>query len=629
MSLDASSPDSNHSQDAIQILIVDDQQFVRNMLEYSLSHQEGFQVVSLAASGREAIAQVKQRPPDIALVDVEMPDMNGLELTQVLAQQAPRTKVIILSIHDGQSYIRRALDAGAQGYLLKNTPPDDIAHAIRFVNRGYLHLGPGLFDKLEGELDESPPAPSHPETSSETSPPKSVRRYVDNPKDSGATRPISWRRRLIYGTLACLLGVIPWSVLTKVNQIVVARGTLEPESRTVRITAPFQATIASVYVQEGSDVKKGDPIVEFQSDRIDAELQQAQSVLSGLIEQRSQQELLKAQIVASIQAQQAQSQQTQAFEPAGGSTLRTDSIQLVEQTAQIEQAIAARDAAKRRQTQVESSYRSQQAELERYQELLQKGAIPSRQVVEVRRRVDDIQIQKADVDADVARTERQLQEARLSYEVLKAEAQTQRPIGQPTRPSSSSVTLSQSRVQLQDVESRMAKLTAQINESRGKIQALRRQQKQGTVYAPANGTIFQLAVQNTGESVRSAQPIANIAPPSAQLVLRGIVDGRDADLLKGGMPVSLKFDAPPASGIESIPGELTALSLAARSAVDSRSDEAQSDGSNARSYTVEIRPNAKALEAAQFKLGQTASAEIQVRQRRLINLVLDSVLSWF
>jgi DNA-binding NarL/FixJ family response regulator len=132
----------------IKILIVDDQNFTRQALQTILETEADFDVVGKATSGVEAIKYLEQSKVDIALVDLEMPEMNGLTLTKILSQRFVDTKAIILSSHDGEDEINSAVEAGARGYLLKNTSAQEIGDTIRAVQRGYFQLGPGLFEKL-------------------------------------------------------------------------------------------------------------------------------------------------------------------------------------------------------------------------------------------------------------------------------------------------------------------------------------------------------------------------------------------------------------------------------------------------------------------------------------------------
>jgi DNA-binding NarL/FixJ family response regulator len=136
----------------IRILIVDDQNFTRQALQAILEAEIDFEVVGKATNGAEALKYLEQRPVDITLVDLEMPEMSGLTVTKILGQRFPDTKVIILSSHDDQDNINAAVEAGARGYLLKSTSAQEIVDTIRAIQRGYFQLGPGLFEKLLSHL---------------------------------------------------------------------------------------------------------------------------------------------------------------------------------------------------------------------------------------------------------------------------------------------------------------------------------------------------------------------------------------------------------------------------------------------------------------------------------------------
>lgn len=136
----------------IKILVVDDQNFTRQALQAILETESDFEVVGKATSGPEAFEYLEQTKVDITIVDLEMPEMNGLTVTKVLSQRFPETKVIILSSNDDEDNINSAVESGARGYLLKNTSAQEIVDTIRAVQRGYFQLGPGLFEKLLSHL---------------------------------------------------------------------------------------------------------------------------------------------------------------------------------------------------------------------------------------------------------------------------------------------------------------------------------------------------------------------------------------------------------------------------------------------------------------------------------------------
>jgi hemolysin D len=138
----------------IRILLVDDQRTVRYIWQSYLVDQPDLEVIGHAADGEGTLVQVASLHPDIILLDIEMPGMDGLTTTRLICDRHAQTKVIVLSSHDHEEYIRKALQAGAKGYLLKNTPAPELIHAIRFVQKGYLQMGPGLFEKLAGDSGE-------------------------------------------------------------------------------------------------------------------------------------------------------------------------------------------------------------------------------------------------------------------------------------------------------------------------------------------------------------------------------------------------------------------------------------------------------------------------------------------
>jgi len=136
----------------IRILIVDDQNFTRQALQAILETELDFEIASKATNGLEAIEYLEKYSVDIVIVDLEMPQMSGLTVTEKIRERFPETKVIILSSHDDRDNINAAVEAGAKGYLLKNTSAQEIVDTIRAIQRGYFQLGPGLFEKLLSHL---------------------------------------------------------------------------------------------------------------------------------------------------------------------------------------------------------------------------------------------------------------------------------------------------------------------------------------------------------------------------------------------------------------------------------------------------------------------------------------------
>lgn len=138
----------------IRILIVDDQNTVRELLKLNLDKQEGLEIVGFAVNGRDAIQKVKDLQPDIVLMDINMPMMNGLRATKIITEQFVDTKVIVFTTNDNDKYLNFALDVGAKGYLLKDTSMSEIFKAIHHAQKGYFYLETKLVEKYLNKLSK-------------------------------------------------------------------------------------------------------------------------------------------------------------------------------------------------------------------------------------------------------------------------------------------------------------------------------------------------------------------------------------------------------------------------------------------------------------------------------------------
>ncbi len=132
----------------IRILLVDDQQSIRDYLQSQLDTDLEIEVVGTADNGKLAIQEVARLQPDVVIMDMEMPELDGVNTTKIIHQRFPKTKILVLSGYDKNQYINASLDAGAMGYLLKNASADELRESIRFVNKGYTQLAPGLLGKI-------------------------------------------------------------------------------------------------------------------------------------------------------------------------------------------------------------------------------------------------------------------------------------------------------------------------------------------------------------------------------------------------------------------------------------------------------------------------------------------------
>jgi two-component system response regulator DesR len=137
----------------IRVLLAEDQAMVRGALVALLEIAGDLEVVGQAGDGREALRLALEVRPDVVLTDIEMPELSGLELAQELRRQESRAKVVILTTFARPGYLRRALDAGVVGYLLKDAPSERLADAIRRVQAGGRAIDPELAAEAWGEAD--------------------------------------------------------------------------------------------------------------------------------------------------------------------------------------------------------------------------------------------------------------------------------------------------------------------------------------------------------------------------------------------------------------------------------------------------------------------------------------------
>lgn len=131
----------------IKVLVVDDQNLTHRLIETYLKSDTEIKIVGFANNGQEAIEQISHLQPDIILMDVEMPQMDGLTATKIITQKFAQAKVLILTVHDNEQHLREALKNGAKGYLLKTITAQELKNAIFYASQGYFQLSLELTEK--------------------------------------------------------------------------------------------------------------------------------------------------------------------------------------------------------------------------------------------------------------------------------------------------------------------------------------------------------------------------------------------------------------------------------------------------------------------------------------------------
>jgi DNA-binding NarL/FixJ family response regulator len=140
----------------IKLLLADDHAIVRQGIRSSLAGFPSISVIGEAQTGKEAVRMTRRLAPDVVLMDLNMPDMSGLEATPLVLKSCPATKVLALTVHDNKEYVFEMLRAGAHGYVLKDTSPQELVHAVEAVMRGQAFFSPRVSSLLLENFREAP-----------------------------------------------------------------------------------------------------------------------------------------------------------------------------------------------------------------------------------------------------------------------------------------------------------------------------------------------------------------------------------------------------------------------------------------------------------------------------------------
>jgi len=147
--------------DKIRVLLADDHGIVRNGIKSLFNDVDEIEIVGECADGEETIEKIKELSPDVLITDIEMPKLSGIEVTEIVRKDFPKTNILILSMHDDEEYVVKAIEAGAIGYLSKDIEEEDIVAAVKYVARGEMYytnaiseiMARSLFKKSKKSID--------------------------------------------------------------------------------------------------------------------------------------------------------------------------------------------------------------------------------------------------------------------------------------------------------------------------------------------------------------------------------------------------------------------------------------------------------------------------------------------
>ncbi len=639
--------------DHVRVLIVDDQSFARQFLAKVLddnSNPSDLKVVGTADNGQQALQKVEFLHPDVVLIDLEMPEMDGISATRIIAQKYPDCKVLVLSGYDNSEYLQNALQAGAKGYLLKNTPGEEIKNAISLVNKGYYQIGPGLLTKAFDNTQAISTTRITEASLSDTLESKPEQRWSGSTQELLNTLPRVWSRGFVYLLIILISIGLPWAVFSKIDETGTARGKIEPKGKTLKIDAAISGRVTEILAKEGQVVRKGEGLLKIESETVISQLKQQQEKLAGQKNQLTQLKSLKKKHFQTINSQKQQNQaltiEKQAqLEQAQQSVESSSGIyasQQNEKLAQVEQGEKVIQTSQAAYELAEIRVQSTAEKIPRYRRAYQDGAISEDQLKETIQLAKEAKKEVEKTKFELEQAKSSLKEIQSSYQALvrKQEIEQEQAELRLSEQQGSSVSLRygnnlgllQTEEKLQDTEAQIAALKGEIAQTDNQVKSLEFQLTQYTVKAPVTGTIFEFPVQNAEATVEAGETIAMIAQiknnlyPESDLVLRARMPSSETAFLRIGLPAKIKLDAYPFQDYGIVDGRVSWISPDSK-VVENPKSEPTEESSGGEYFAVEVSIDQASLTTATEQIaltpGQTATAEIVIRQRRLIDYFLE------
>ncbi|HHP7231317.1 MAG TPA: response regulator [Xenococcaceae cyanobacterium] len=301
---------TDNQDNKIRILVVDDQRMIREGLKALIQTESHLEVVGTSDNGEDALKKVETLLPDVVLMDMEMPGMDGVTATKAICQKYPEVKVLVLSTYDTQDYVAHSLSSGAMGYLLKGTPAKELTTAIQSVYLGYAQIGPGIYQNLpltpQEDSKKLPVGNNQASSPAEELSPRLNGQLaaVEAATDDGSALTIKknrsaiaprkfeqtvllrqspkWSRATVWAVAGVTVFTIGWAAIAKIEQVVPAVGQLKPQGRVKEIQVPTNGVVEAVKVDEGERVEKGDVLLVLDSTTSQAQLDSLTNIRQSL-----------------------------------------------------------------------------------------------------------------------------------------------------------------------------------------------------------------------------------------------------------------------------------------------------------------------------------------------------------
>ncbi len=632
-----------------RILLVDNNQsFSGKLLKSKLKLEPSITFVGTASSQLETFKTIQKLTPDVIIIDFDLPEIDGYDLIKRISYNFPQIKTIVFTNHTQSEHINKALSIGAKGFLLKNSPIEEIKRTLDTITSDRssdtkLQLPDTNQVKSELAISKYNDRVSNNSAIvhySSTAQPAVITEREDwsaATKDLLDALPRVWTRGLLYFLVIGTGIILPWSVLTKVDQTGTARGKLEPKDRVIHLDAPVAGRIEAITVKEGEKVKKGAILAELDSKIVNSELEQLQDKQIGLQQRLSQLELMQNQAQAALNTKEdenrsrlleKQSQLAQARQNLDTLKALYES-QKGEKLAQIEQAKQEINSSMAARKKAELALLGAQEKTRRYEAAYKQGVIAQDRFLDIQQQAKENQERLAQATSAMKQARSRLKEQQNSYKNLikKSEAEIKQASLRLEEQKRSDQTLTASgkleklktEEHIQELESQIMTLKTEIAQTNKQIESSQFQLKQRELIAPTDGIVFHIPARGRGAVVQPGERMIEIAPQDSALILRAQIPPTDSGFLKQGMSVKVKFDAYPFQDYGVSEGKLISISP------DSKVTETPQGKQETYELKIELDKPYVLDEGKRIPLtpGQTATAEIIIRQRRVIDFFID------
>jgi HlyD family secretion protein len=498
----------------IRILVADDDKFIRRTLCTYLKSESDIEIVATADNGKLALELIEELHPDLALLDIEMPEVDGLTVTKKVCQHFPETKAVLLSSYDDQKYVNKAIEAGAIGYLLKTITAEELSQAIRFLDKGYLQLAPGLSSKLSSKV----PATIERTTTEAKLVIPSPRSLTFPPVYDRFT--LRWHR--FSKTSGILLLAFFGTVLTFANTIehkvtVKAPALISYTSEPIPISTATAGTIRSFKVDLNQEVEAGEIIATLDDSQLQAQKRQFHENIKYLLKQLSLIDVQIRNLNLQIDLKQRALERNSLLPKVN---LNLERPKNLSKTALNQKEIK----------QAQAKIKSAQQELELYLQMANKGAISQLQLEKKEASFKEAKDKLAKLkrsqilsnptsNARLAHTKEELVETRAESEAILAALNREK----------------------EAITEKKKVIEDRIGISRQEIQKINSSFQKTILRAPIAGIVQKLNLSKQEQIVNPGDSVAQIVPMKSNLIVTTLVSSEEIDKVKIGQIARFSF----------------------------------------------------------------------------------------